>query len=125
MIVHNLKKTVQLIVTYPKWSFRKLFKYALDGIIAFSTVPLKISLIVGSLASSFGFIYGFYIVLKTLILGKETPGYASLMAVILFFSGVTLICIGILGEYISRIYIEVKNRPIFIIDETNIENVYD
>ncbi|NFG60732.1 glycosyltransferase family 2 protein [Clostridium sp. CMCC3677] len=114
-------ENVERPVGVSKWSFNKLLRYAIDGIIAFSTIPLKISLIFGSLVSSIGFLYGFYIIIKTLFVGVDTPGYASLMAGILFFSGIILTCIGILGEYISRIYIEVKNRPIFIINETNIE----
>ncbi len=103
-----------------KWSFWGLFKYAIEGIVAFSTVPLRISLVIGVLTSMLGFIYGFYLVIRTLIVGIDWPGYASLMAGGLFIGGLILLTIGILGEYISRIYIEVKHRPIYIIDKTNI-----
>lgn len=104
-----------------KWSFRQLFKYAMDGIIAFSTVPLKLSLIIGTLTSMAGFLYATYVIIHTLLNGADVPGYPSLMAGGLIIGGLILLSIGILGEYISRIYIEVKHRPIYIIDETNIK----
>lgn len=103
-----------------KWNFKTLFKYAIDGIVAFSTVPLKLSLVTGTLCSFSGFVYAFYLIIRTLIMGPDEPGYASLMAGLLIIGGLVLLSIGILGEYISRIYIEVKGRPIYIIDETNI-----
>jgi len=108
-----------------KWSFWKLFTYALDGITAFSTFPLKIASFVGAIVSSSSFIYLLYIIIKTIIIGKETPGYASLVTLILFIGGIIILSCGILGEYIAKIYMEVKNRPIYIIRKTNIENPKD
>lgn len=103
-----------------KWSFWSLLTYALDGIIGFSTAPLKISLIVGVFSSLAGFIYALYTIVKTLCFGPDVKGYPSLFCAILILGGLILISHGVAGEYISRIYLEVKNRPNYIIDETNI-----
>ncbi len=108
-----------------KWSFWKLFVYALNGITAFSTAPLRFASVVGSIISFSSFLYLFYIILKTLIWGKEFPGYASTITLILFIGGVIILSCGILGEYIAKIYMEVKNRPIYIIGETSIKNSKD
>ncbi len=108
-----------------KWSFWKLFVYALNGITAFSTVPLRFASVVGTVISFSSFIYLFYIILKTLIWGKEFPGYASTITLILFIGGVIILSCGILGEYIAKIYMEVKNRPIYIIGETSIKDSKD
>lgn len=103
-----------------KWSFWKLFTYAVDGIIGFSTAPLKISLLIGTFSSCIGLIYAIYIFVRTLIMGADVPGYPSIICAILIIGGLILLSLGIAGEYISRIYLEVKHRPIYIIDETNI-----
>ncbi|MFZ7121903.1 MAG: glycosyltransferase family 2 protein [Eubacteriaceae bacterium] len=103
-----------------KWSFAKSCRYAIDGIISFSTMPLRISLLTGFIVSMFGFVYALYIVIKTLILGSDWPGFPTITSLILIMSGFILLSLGIIGEYISRIYTEVKNRPIYIIDKTNI-----
>ena len=103
-----------------KWSFWKLFSYAVDGIINFSTAPMKISFICGSFSSFVGIIYAVYIFVRTLIFGSDVPGYPSTICAILVIGGFILLSLGILGEYISRIYMEVKERPNYIIDETNI-----
>jgi glycosyltransferase involved in cell wall biosynthesis len=105
-----------------KFNTFKLFKYALDGIISFSIVPLRISLIFGIIVSLLGFIYGINIIISTIILKSAGTafGYPSLMSGLLIIGGTILICLGILGEYISRIYIQSKNRPLFIIDKMNI-----
>lgn len=105
-----------------KWNFFKLFSYAIDGITAFSTFPLKIASILGLFISSGSFIYLIYIVLKTIILGKDVPGYASIITVTLFIGGIIILSCGILGEYIGKIYLEVKKRPIYIMAETNIDD---
>lgn len=108
-----------------KWSFWSLLTYALDGIIGFSTAPLKISLIVGVFSSLAGFIYALYTIVKTLCFGPDVKGYPSLFCAILIIGGLILISHGVAGEYISRIYLEVKNRPNYIIDETNILPDFD
>lgn len=105
-----------------KWSFWSLFKYAINGITAFSTAPLKIATLVGSVVSTCSFIYFIGVVVKTLISGKSVPGYASLLAIMLFLCGFIILCCGILGEYIGKMYMEVKNRPIYIIGKTNIKD---
>lgn len=105
-----------------KWNFFKLFSYAIDGITAFSTFPLKIASFLGVIISFSSFIYLIYIIFKTLIYGIDVPGYASIITLILFIGGIIILSCGILGEYIGKIYLEVKNRPMYIINETNITN---
>lgn len=95
------------------WS---LWNFALEGITSFSTVPLRLWLYVGIIMSILSFFYGSFIVLRTLIMGIDLPGYASLLTTILFIGGVQLIGIGVLGEYIGRIYIEAKRRPPYIVE---------
>jgi glycosyltransferase involved in cell wall biosynthesis len=102
------------------WSFIKLLRYAVDGIIAFSAVPLKISLITGSVFSILGIFYALYIIIRTLVIGADVPGYPSIISAIFVIGGLILLSLGVIGEYLARIYMEVKARPIFIIDETNI-----
>ena len=94
----------------------KLWNFALDGITSFSTAPLRIWLYIGIVISSISFVYGLSIIIKTLIFGIDLPGYASLISILLFLGGMQLIGIGILGEYIGRIYKESKRRPIYIIE---------
>lgn len=100
-----------------KWNFRKLFSYAIDGITSFTTAPLKISIVLGFIISFLSIIMGVEIVLQTIISGKDVPGYASTITAVLFIGGIQLISIGILSEYISKMYLEVKNRPKYIIKE--------
>lgn len=100
-----------------KFNGWKLWNLALDGITSFSTVPLRMWTYVGSLIALAAFFYAVYLIVKTLVFGAETPGFASLMSVILFASGVQLMGIGILGEYIGRVYAEVKGRPAYIVRE--------
>jgi glycosyltransferase involved in cell wall biosynthesis len=102
-----------------KWSFWKLFMYAIEGIVEFTTAPLRISAIMGIFFSIFGFIYMFFIIIRTIFWGVDVPGYASLLTVSLFIGGIMLFAIGIVGEYVARIYTEVKQRPLYIIKETN------
>ena len=100
-----------------KWSITKLFKYAGEGITSFTTAPLKISMILGFIISIASLILGIEIVIQTIIMGKDTPGYASTITAVLFIGGVQLISVGILSEYISKMYLEIKNRPKYIIKE--------
>lgn len=103
-----------------KWSFWGLLKYAIAGITAFSTFPLRLSIYLGSIISASSFVYLIYIVIKTIVHGRDFPGYASMITILLFLGGCIMLCCGIMGEYIAKIYIEVKNRPIYIIDKTNV-----
>ena len=104
-----------------KWSFWKLLKYSLDGIVAFSTVPLSIASILGLLLCFRAFVLIIVIVVKTLAFGDPVAGYPSLMCVILFVGGVQLFCMGILGKYLSKTYLETKKRPIYLVKEENID----
>jgi len=98
-----------------KFNLWKLWNFALDGITGFSTVPLRIWTYIGGVVALSSFIYAGWIIFKTLLWGQVTPGYATLMSVVLFLGGVQLIGIGILGEYIGRVVAESKQRPIFLI----------
>lgn len=99
-----------------KWNYWKLWNFALDGIFSFSTAPLRIWTYAGIGVGLASLTYLAFIIVKTLILGVDVPGYASLITLILFFSSLNLIGIGVLGEYIGRIFEEVKNRPLYIIE---------
>lgn len=116
-------ENVERVVGESSWSFWKLFAYAMDGIIAFTTTPLRIASYSGMALSLLAFIYLLFLVVKTLLHGADVPGYASTVAVILFMGGIQLLSIGILGEYLARTYMEVKQRPIYIIQESNFEGV--
>ncbi len=97
-----------------KFNTKKQIKYAIDGIVNFSNFPLKIATISGGIFSISAFLYFLYIIIKTLIIGKDIPGYASIFCAILFIGGFQLFIIGIIGEYIAKTYIESKKRPIYI-----------
>ncbi|MDQ3336689.1 MAG: glycosyltransferase family 2 protein [Myxococcota bacterium] len=101
--------------TRTSWSFFKLWRFALDGLFSFSTAPLKLWTYVGILAALGGFVYGAITVIQKLFFGIDAAGYASLLIVVLFFSGLLLISNGIQGEYIARIFEEVKNRPLYVV----------
>lgn len=100
-----------------KWSFKNLFLYSLDGIISFSTVPLALASLIGVLFCLIAFIMICVIIVKTLIWGDPVAGYPSMICVIFFIGGIQLFCMGILGQYVSKIYMEVKQRPLYIIKE--------
>lgn len=100
-----------------KWSYRKLFKYAFEGIISFSTFPLKLATGVGLVTAFASIVYLLVVVLQKLIFGIDVPGYATIVVLVLFLGGMQLFCLGILGEYLSKIYVQVKNRPIYILKE--------
>lgn len=100
-----------------KWNYWKLWNFALDGITSFSLVPLKVWSYLGVVLSLLAFTYGSFLIIRTIILGIDVPGYASLMVTILFIGGVQLITLGILGEYLGRIYEETKQRPLYLIRE--------
>ncbi|MDY4445892.1 glycosyltransferase family 2 protein [Campylobacter sp.] len=100
-----------------KFNGWKLWNFALQGITGFGTLPLRIWTYIGFIVSFFAFIYASFLILRTFIMGIDLPGYASLVVIILFLGGLQLIGVGILGEYVGRIYMESKRRPPFIIDE--------
>lgn len=97
-----------------KWSFFKLWTLALDGFCSLTSFPLKIWTYIGLLIASFTLFYAFIVILKTLLFGVDVPGYASLIVAVLFLGSIQLISLGVIGEYISRIYEETKRRPIYI-----------
>jgi polyisoprenyl-phosphate glycosyltransferase len=99
------------------WSKFALWHFALDAITSFSILPLRIWSYLGVLISAVALSYGAFIVLRTLVLGRDVPGYASLIAAITFFSGVQLISLGVIGEYLGRVFVEVKRRPLYVVAE--------
>lgn len=100
-----------------KWNYWKLWNFALDGITASTTFPLRVWTYLGSVLSITGMLYALYIIIRTVVRGTDVPGYASLLVFILLLGGIQMIILGILGEYIGRIFIEVKNRPLYIIEK--------
>lgn len=100
-----------------KWSFRKLLNYAIEGIIGYSTAPLRLSTWLGGLTGIAAVLYLIAVVLQKLIWGIDVPGYATIIVLILFFGSVQLFCIGIIGEYVGRIFEQSKQRPIYIAKE--------
>ena len=111
--IENIKRPIGK----SKWSFRKLFSYAIEGIVSFTTAPLRLSTIIGTLISIVSMIFGIIIAGQTILFGKDVPGYASTITAILFIGGIQLLSIGILSEYVSKIYLEIKNRPKYLIKE--------
>ena len=100
-----------------KWNFWKLFSYALDGIVGFSTAPLTMAAFIGVLFCLIAFIMIIVIIVKTLAFGDPTSGWPSLACIIFMVSGIQLLCLGVIGEYLAKMYLEVKQRPIYIIKE--------
>jgi glycosyltransferase involved in cell wall biosynthesis len=100
-----------------KWNYFRLVELAIEGFTSFTTAPLKLATFLGTIVSVSAFVYAIYIVINTLIYGNNVEGYPSLMVVMLFLGGVQLITLGILGEYIGRIFNETKNRPLYFINE--------
>ena len=100
-----------------KWSFWGLFIYALDGILAFSTAPLVISSVMGMLFCLTAFFFIVFIVVRTLLFGDPTAGWPSMICILLLVSGVQLLCIGILGQYVAKTYLETKRRPLYLVQE--------
>ncbi|OAB42995.1 glycosyltransferase family 2 protein [Paenibacillus glacialis] len=104
-----------------KWNYLNLLNLAIEGITSFTIAPLRLSAVFGSVISIFAFLYMIWIIGKTLLFGNSVTGYPSLMTVILFLGGIQLLSIGIIGEYLGRVFNETKNRPLYYIDEYNDE----
>jgi glycosyltransferase involved in cell wall biosynthesis len=98
-----------------KWNYWKLWNFAIDGITSFSFLPLKVWTYVGLIIALVSLVYASFLILRTIILGIDVPGYASLMVAILFLGGIQLLTLGIIGEYIGRVYEEVKGRPLYLV----------
>lgn len=114
-------ENVERIAGETKWSFWKLFVYSIEGIVAFSTAPLAIAAFAGVFLCLISFVFILLIVIRTLLYGDPVSGWPSLVCIILFVSGIQLFCIGILGEYLAKTYMETKRRPIYLCKETNIK----
>ena len=100
-----------------KWSFRKLFNYAVEGIVGFSTSPLRFATYLGFLTGIGAILYLIFVIIQKLVVGIETPGYATIIVLLLFFSSMQLFCIGIIGEYVGRTFEQSKSRPVYIAKE--------
>jgi len=111
-------ENIERVAGETKWSFWSLFKYAIEGIVAFTTAPLTIASLLGIFFCIIAFIMILVIIVRTLIFGDPTSGWPSMICVIFLVSGVQLFCLGIIGEYLSKTYLETKKRPIYIIKET-------
>ena len=112
-------ENVERVAGETKWSFWKLFIYAIDGICAFSTKPLVISVIIGFLFCFISFIMIIFIIIRTLLYGDPVSGWPSMVCIIFMVSGIQLFCMGIMGEYLSKTYLETKKRPIYIVKESS------
>lgn len=113
-------ENVERVAGETKWSFWKLFIYAIDGIVAFSTTPLAIASVIGMLMLFVAFFFIIFIVVRTLMFGDPVSGWPSLVCIITLIGGIQIFCVGILGQYLSKVYLETKNRPIYIVKESNI-----
>ena len=111
-------ENVERVAGETKWSFWKLFLYSLDSIVAFSTAPLSIASVMGILFCFIAFFMIVFVIVRTLIYGDPTSGWPSIVCIMFFIGGVQLLCVGIIGQYLSKTYLEVKKRPIYIIAET-------
>lgn len=113
-------ENIERVAGETKWSFWKLFLYALEGIIAFSTAPLVISSVFGLLCCFLAFVMIIFIIVRTLVFGDPTAGWPSLVCIMLLLSGIQMLGIGIVGQYLAKTYLETKNRPIYLIGESNL-----
>ena len=116
-------KNVERVAGETKWSFWKLFKYSIDGIVNFSQVPLSIASIGGIILTLVAFIMVIVVAIRKLIFGDPVDGWASLVCIITFIGGIQLFCMGIIGQYIAKIYLETKHRPHYIVLETNKKDI--
>ena len=115
-------ENVERIAGETKWSFWKLLFYAIDGIVAFSTAPLAIASMIGMLMLFIALIFIIFIIVRTLIFNDPTSGWPSLVCIITLIGGIQIFCIGILGQYLSKTYLETKHRPVYIIKDSNLSS---
>ncbi len=99
-----------------KWSYWRLWNLSVEGITSFSTLPLRVTTYAGLLVSNIAFFYGVFMIMRTLLFGNPVPGYPSLIVIVLFMGGVQMVALGVIGEYIGRVFDEVKNRPLYLTD---------
>lgn len=116
-------ENVERIAGETKWSFWGLLVYALEGVVAFSTAPLVLSTLVGIILGVLAFISLVFIIVRRLVFGDPVAGWASTISIVLFIGGIQMLCIGILGQYLAKTYLEVKHRPIYIVRDTNIPTI--
>jgi len=110
-------ENVERVAGETKWSFWKLFVYAIDGIVAFSTAPLTMASIFGTIMCLTAFLFIIVIIVRTLIFGDPTNGWPSMVCIILLVSGIQLLCLGVQGQYLAKTYLETKKRPIYLVQE--------
>jgi glycosyltransferase involved in cell wall biosynthesis len=115
-------ENVERVAGQTKWSFWGLFKYALDGIINFSNAPLSMASVLGFFMTGVAFVMMLFVIIRRIIFGDPVAGWASLVCIIVFIGGMQLFCLGIIGQYISKIYMETKDRPHYIAAETNVDD---
>ncbi len=116
-------ENVERVAGETTWSFWGLVKYSVEGIIAFTTLPLSISIFLGTIFSVIAFVYMLFIVVKNLLFSDPVQGFATIMCSLLLLGGIQLLSIGVLGKYLEKTYFETKNRPIFIVKESNIDDL--
>lgn len=109
---------VERVAGETKWSFWKLFLYSLEGIVAFTTAPLALASLIGIIFCVLAFVMILFIIVRTLLFGDPTSGWPSMVCIIFLCSGVQLFCMGVLGQYLAKTYMEVKHRPVYIVRET-------
>jgi glycosyltransferase involved in cell wall biosynthesis len=98
-----------------KWNYAKLMNLAVEGITSFSTAPLRVSTVLGAVFALVSMLYGVFIMVRTMVFGVDLPGYASVFVAVAFMGGVQLLSLGVLGEYVGRIYMESKQRPVYVV----------
>lgn len=118
-------ENVKRVAGETKWSFWKLFKYSIEGMVAFTTTPLVVASFAGFLLCLLSFIATIFIVVRKALMGDPVPGWPSLACIITFLCGILLFFMGILGQYMAKMYLEIKDRPIYLVDKTNMEKKND
>jgi glycosyltransferase involved in cell wall biosynthesis len=114
-------ENIKRVTGETKWSFWKLFKYAVEGIVAFSTTPLILSSVLGMVFCIIAAIAILVIIIKTLMFGDPTSGWPSMVCIMVMIGGIQLFCMGIIGQYLAKTYLESKNRPIYILSENTLK----